>query len=87
MLPKNAINSLLPEPMNERAVENLVVILHERIMDDPELRDALEACNLQPTYRAATLAAMCAVNVILAHELGQEVAADELHYEAAEPTA
>ena len=72
-MPKNAVNSLLPGHIDEADVENLVAILHERIMDDPELRDALKACNVQPTNRAATLAAMSAVNVILAHELGQEV--------------
>lgn len=78
MLPKNAVNSLLPEHIDEADVENLVSILHERIMDDPELRDAFEACNLQPTNRAASLAAMSAVNVLLAHELGQEVAGDAM---------
>lgn len=74
MLPKNAINSLLPEHIEEHAVETLVSVIHERIMDDPEIKDALEACNMQPTNRAATLAAMSAVNALLAHEIGQELA-------------
>jgi len=61
----------LPEHIDEKAIEKLITALAKRIADG--LVVSMEACNLQPTTRAARLAAEAAVCVLLAHEIGQEV--------------
>ncbi len=78
--------SILPEHISQASVVVLAAVICERILCDPEVKDALEACELQPTSRAASLAAMSAVNVLLAHEIGQEVAADMEQAEAEQET-
>ena len=79
MLTGILMNSLLPEHVGELEVEALVSTIYERLLDDPAITDALEACNLQPTSRAAWLAANSAVIVLIVHEIGQEVAEDSKH--------
>ena len=61
----------LPKHIEAAQVENLVTALAKAIQD--WLTDSMEACNLQPTSRAARLAAEAAVCVLIAHEIGQEV--------------
>src|SRR5579859_1444317 len=68
---------ILPAHIDAADVENLISTIEEALEDDPVIRDALNACNLQPTSRANWLAATSAVNLLLAHEIGQEVARDE----------
>jgi len=64
------------------AIDTLRATIQEQLLTSPVITDALEACDLQPTTRAAWLAADSALNVILAHELGQEVAEDAARDEA-----
>lgn len=64
--------SVIPQHIDPIDVENLAATLAVLITEDPEMAGALEICNLQPTSRAAHLAANAAVNVLLAHEIGQE---------------
>ena len=63
----------LPKHIDEKAVEKLVWDLANRIYS--QMQTSMESCNLQPTTRAARLAA-AAVCVLLAHEIGQEVNSD-----------
>jgi hypothetical protein len=61
----------LPSHIQESDVEKLIDrldFLIRELMDEE-----LDACNLQPTTRAARLAAEAAVCVLLAHEIGQEI--------------
>lgn len=67
----------LPEHVKEEAVEELIDELANYLLQAPGLKPALEACELQPTTRAAGLAARAAVLVLVAHELGQTVASGE----------
>jgi len=69
-------DGILPDHIDSWDVENLISTIEEQLEDSPVIRDALEACSLQPTTRACWLAANSAVLVLLAHEIGQEVAAD-----------
>ena len=71
---------------SRRRIKELIETIAEELLSNPAVKDALTACDLQPTTRAAGLAAASAVNVILAHELGQEVAADMEQAEAEEET-
>jgi len=64
----------LPKHIDEQAVEKLIRDLANRIYAN--MQTSLEGCNLQPTTRAAKLAAEAAVCVLLAHEIGQEVNSD-----------
>jgi hypothetical protein len=66
----------LPEHVNTRAVDTLIETIAAALayQSDPVITDALDKCNLQPTSRAVLLAAQAAVAVLLAHEIGQEVA-------------
>jgi hypothetical protein len=57
-------------------IRNLVETITLQLYDSPMIVDALTACDLQPTLRATWLAASSAVHVLLAHELGQQVARD-----------
>lgn len=67
---------ILPDHIDQADVENLISTIESELEDNPAIQDALNACNLQPTTRASWLAAASAVNVLLAHEIGQEVARD-----------
>lgn len=58
---------------DQRALEDLERELADAIMLDVEIFKRLEKCNLQPTTRAAALAARAAVLVLIAHDIGQEV--------------
>jgi hypothetical protein len=64
----------LPKHIDEKAVEDLINDLANRIYAN--MKTFMEGCNLQPTTRAAKLAAEAAVCVLLAHEIGQEVNSD-----------
>ncbi len=66
----------LPEHVSEEAVEALIDKLADYLLALRSLRPMLEACGLQPTTRAAGLAARAAVLVLVAHELGQTVRED-----------
>jgi hypothetical protein len=77
-------DGILPERIDAAAVDNLIDAIQDQLRDNPGIQDALDACNLQPTRRAAWLAASSAVLVLLAHEFGQEVARDAVRDEAAE---
>jgi len=61
----------LPNHIRAAAVEALVTALAKTIQGG--LPNAMDSCELQPTRRAARLAAEAAVCVLLAHEIGQEV--------------
>ncbi len=76
---KNVVewDDVLPEHIAPGDVENLIDALAEDLAHDPVIRDALEACHLQPTSRANWLAAQAAVIVLVMHEIGQEVARDQ----------
>lgn len=71
------LDELLPAHIDPADVENLVATLAAALADDPVIRDALEACNLQPTSRAGWLASQAAVIVLVMHEIGQEVTRDQ----------
>jgi len=77
-------DGILPDHIDSWDLENLISTIEEQLEDSPLIRDALNACNLQPTTRANWLAAASAVNVLLAHEIGQEVAADSAAIDAEE---
>ncbi len=64
----------LPDHIRASAIEVLVTALAKVIQDG--VPDAMDSCELQPTRRAARLAAEAAVCVLLAHEIGQEVNSD-----------
>jgi len=64
----------LPEHIDEKAVEKLITAMARSI--ERRYIWQMDACNLQPTSRAARLAAEAAVCVLLAHEIGQEVNSD-----------
>ncbi len=66
----------LPEHIDPDNIERLTEVIADKILQDAVVLQALDLCNLDPTTRAARLAAHAAVIVLLAHELGQEVAAD-----------
>lgn len=72
----NLIN--LPEHIDPVDLENLISTLAAVITEDQDLREALDICNLDPTPRAVMLASEAAINVILAHEIGQEVGNTDL---------
>jgi len=65
----------LPEHLNRQALENLTLTITELLMYGVNVPVTVgyDASNLQPTSRAAWLAANAAVSVLLAHEIGQEV--------------
>lgn len=66
--------TLTPQAQTEqRALEDLERELADAIMLDVEIFKRLEKCNLQPTTRAAALAARSAILVLIAHNIGQEV--------------
>jgi len=69
---------ILPEHIDAARVINLIDTIESQLSESPIIRDALEACELQPTTRPTWLAASAAVHVLLAHEIGQEVARDQL---------
>ncbi len=75
---------ILPERIDPADVDNLIATIEAELADNPAITDALKACDLQPTSRANWLAAASAVHLLLAHELGQEVARDAERDEAAE---
>ena len=56
------------------AIHQLVHTIANKILHDPRIEFRLDACELQPTTRVASLAATAAVSVILAHEIGQDIA-------------
>lgn len=69
----------LPAHIEQKAVDDLTatiagVLAYE---SDVPITLAYDACNLQPTSRAAMLAAQAAVAVLLAHEIGQELAQED----------
>lgn len=68
----------LPEHVKPKAAEHLIDEIADEFLNPStsDLQDALEACGLQPTTRAAGMAARTAATVLLAHELGQTVAQD-----------
>jgi hypothetical protein len=76
---------ILPDHIDQADVENLISTIEQQFEDSPVIRDALGACNLQPTSRANWLAASVAVHVLLAHEIVQEVAADSAVINSDEP--
>jgi len=66
----------LPDHVDAAAVEKLIAVLAYTLRGeaiDGSVAVYLDACNLQPTSRAALLAAEAAVAVLVAHEIGQEV--------------
>jgi hypothetical protein len=79
---------LVADHIDGEDVNNLIATIEIELANNPVIVDALNACNLLPTTRANWLAAMSAVNVLLAHELGQTVARDmAVIDEAEEPAA
>jgi len=64
----------LPNSVQKEAVDLLIGQLARLLAWDMEISLCLERCGLQPTERAAVLAATAAVSVLFAHEVGQEVA-------------
>jgi len=77
-------DGILPDHIDAWDVENLISTIEEQLEVSPLIQDALNKCNLQPTMRACWLAANSAVLVLLAHEIGQEVAADSAAIDAEE---
>lgn len=77
----------LPEQCGADDVDVLIEVITDRVLQDPMIGDALDRCDLQPTTRAARLAAHAAVIVLLAHERGQQVARDVEADEAEAPAA
>ena len=65
----------LPPHITPEAVEDLTNAI-ANLLDYASILMFLDKCNLQPTSRARWLAAQSAVNVLLAHEIGQEVSDD-----------
>ncbi len=63
----------LPNHIKQQAVENLIEALAKTIEFGSF---EMDQCELQPTSRAARLAAEAAVCVLLAHEIGQEINSD-----------
>lgn len=74
--PDDHWGDVLPKQIDAEAVEILIFAIEEALSDSPSIKDALEACELQPTTRANWLAASAAVHVLLAHEIGQEVGSE-----------
>jgi len=60
----------LPDHVSEAAYHALVETIAGAIQSDVLITDAMDNASLQPTSRAAILAAQAAVAVILAHEIG-----------------
>lgn len=75
------LNFTLPARVSQEAYQALVETISGALAyeGDAIITDALNKANLQPTSRAVILAAQAAVSVLLAHEIGQEVAEDEKH--------
>lgn len=69
----------LPQHIDRDALERLTLTITELLEYGAHVPVSLayDASNLQPTSRAAWLAANAAVNVLLAHEIGQEGKSDE----------
>lgn len=65
---------VVPEHIEATQVNNLISTLADQIYDGPFINDALLACGIEPTSRACWLAAAAAVHVLLAEEVGQQVA-------------
>jgi len=66
----------LPDHITESNIEKLISSIAASLFygnTEEPVGWALDACDLQPTTRAAHLAAEAAVCVLLAHEIGQEV--------------
>ena len=61
----------------QREIDNLIATIAEQLDASPIVTDALMACGLEPTSRAFWLAADSAVNVLLAHDIGQTVGEGE----------
>ena len=83
MIPKFPSQFELPGHIDEADLEILIhhvalMLAYDTLVSDPSeeppsLTKLYDACNLQPTSRAAYLAAHNAVLTLLAHEIGQEV--------------
>jgi len=67
------MNIKLPDYVQAKYVDQLIEALAIRIQGAVI---ELDACELQPTSRAAHNAAMAAVLVLVTHEIGQEVGND-----------
>jgi hypothetical protein len=59
------------------AIHLLDVIAAEIEYANPDMQASYDACNLQPTSQAVRLAAAAALNVLLAHDIGQDAKGDE----------
>jgi len=66
---------ILPEHVERPAADQLVAVIAEVLVyaGRVPITEAYDLCNLQPTTRAAILAAQAAVAVLIAHEIGQGV--------------
>ena len=66
---------VLPDNVNRAAADQLVAVIAAALMyaGNVPITEAYDNCGLQPTTRAAILAAQVALSVLIAHEIGQEV--------------
>lgn len=73
-------DAVLPTHVSQDAYVALVETIAGALIyeGNPLITDALDACNLQPTSRAAILAASATAAVLVAHEVGQEIGDDEI---------
>jgi hypothetical protein len=68
----------LPLDVTRKQADRLIGRLARLMAYDAEIGSYLEECHLEPSPRAATLAAAAAVTVLFAHEAGQEIAAYQM---------